>query len=227
MTQILIVEDELHMQEGLRDNLRFEGYEVDLAADGDTGLKLLLQGTYDLAVLDVMLPQRSGFDICREARRRGVTTPIIMLTARAEEMDKVLGLELGADDYVVKPFSLRELIARIRAVLRRHTAISPTGELPVRIGQADVYFQTYTLRRDGEALPVTHLEFEVLRYLYHYAGKPVSREALLADVWGYAAQPTTRTVDNFILKLRQKIEPDPAHPRHLLTVHGVGYKLIL
>jgi DNA-binding response OmpR family regulator len=172
-----------------------------------------------------MLPRKSGLDVCREARRQGLQTPIIMLTARGEEVDRVLGLEFGADDYVTKPFSLRELLARIKAVLRRQQAV-PVPVQHLTIGCMEVDFGSYVARRDGEALPMTHLEFEVLRYLHGHAHQTVSREQLLTDVWGYDDQPTTRTVDNFILKLRQKIEKDPAHPRHILTVHGVGYKLI-
>ncbi len=224
---ILIVEDEPAMRAGLRDNLEFEGYTVDGAADGDEGLQKLLAGSYDLVLLDVMMPRRSGLDVCKIARREGVTTPIIMLTAKGEELDKVLGLELGADDYVVKPFSLRELLARIKAVLRRLPApdAAPSDE-PMQIGRLAVDFRTYTATRDGTEVPMTHLELEVLRYLAEHPHTVVSRDDLLADVWGYDDQPTTRTVDNFILKLRQKLEPAPSRPRHLLTVHGVGYKLV-
>ena len=226
MPDILIVEDELHMRQGLKDNLVFEGYAVDLAADGDEGLRLMTDRSYDLVILDVMLPRRSGFEVCQEARRQGVSTPIIMLTARSEEVDKVLGLEFGADDYVTKPFSLRELLARIKAVLRRQQA-APAPAPRLRLGRLTVDFGSYEATTpDAAPVAMTHLEFEVLRYLHEHAHQPVSREQLLTDVWGYDAQPTTRTVDNFILKLRQKIEPDPAQPRHILTVHGVGYKLV-
>ena len=225
MPEILIVEDEANMRQGLRDNLVFEGYAVDLAADGDEGLRRMTDHAYDLIILDVMLPRRSGFEVCQEARRQGVSTPIIMLTARSEEVDKVLGLEFGADDYVTKPFSLRELLARIKAVLRRQQT-APTPAARLRLGRLDVDFGSYEATAGGEPVAMTHLEFEVLRYLHEHAQQSVSREQLLSDVWGYDAQPTTRTVDNFILKLRQKIEPDPAQPRHILTVHGVGYKLI-
>ncbi len=225
--RILIVEDEPAMRAGLRDNLEFEGYTVDGAADGEEGLRKLLDGAYDLALLDVMMPRRSGLDVCKIARREGVATPIILLTAKGEEFDKVLGLELGADDYVVKPFSLRELLARIKAVLRRQPTpgtAAPSG--PVKIGHLAVDFRTHMALRDGAEIAMTHLELEVLRYLAERPHAVVSRDALLADVWGYDDQPTTRTVDNFILKLRQKLEPEPARPRHLLTVHGVGYKLV-
>jgi DNA-binding response OmpR family regulator len=224
--RILVVEDEPAMQTGLRDNLEFEGYAVDCAADGEEGLRKLLLGRYDLVLLDVMMPRRSGLDVCKIARREGVTTPIIMLTAKGEEFDKVLGLELGADDYVVKPFSLRELLARVKAVLRRGAPAADAPDGPTEIGRLAVDFRTHTAARDGADVPMTHLEFEVLRYLAERPNAVVSRDDLLADVWGYGDQPTTRTVDNFILKLRQKLEPEPSRPRHLLTVHGVGYKLV-
>lgn len=223
---ILIVEDEPHMQQGLRDNLEFEGYRVDVADDGDAGLQMMTETPYDLVLLDVMLPRKSGFDVCREARSRGLRTSIIMLTARGEEVDKVLGLEFGADDYITKPFSLRELLARIKAVLRRASAADHPADHVLHIGRMVVDFAAYRAVVNGEDAAMTHLEFEVLRYLHERAHATVSREQLLEDVWGYEQQPTTRTVDNFILKLRQKIEPDPAQPRHILTVHGVGYKLV-
>jgi DNA-binding response OmpR family regulator len=223
---LLVVEDEPAMRLGLRDNLEFEGYTVDEAADGEEGLRKLLASTYDLVLLDVMMPRRSGLDVCKLARREGVTTPIILLTAKGEELDKVLGLELGADDYVVKPFSLRELLARIKAVLRRGAPAASAPDGPVVIGQLAVDFRTHTATRDGADVPMTHLELEVLRYLAAHPHAAVSRDALLSEVWGYEDQPTTRTVDNFVLKLRQKLEPDPSRPRHLLTVHGVGYKLV-
>lgn len=226
MPELLIVEDEPHMRQGLRDNLLFEGYDVDLAADGEEGLRKMTERAYDLVILDVMLPRKSGFDVCQEARRQGLQTPIIMLTARGEEVDRVLGLEFGADDYVTKPFSLRELLARIKAVLRRQHAAPPPAQR-LALGRLEVDFGSYEATTDGTPVAMTHLEFEVLRYLHAHAHHTVSREQLLTDVWGYDDQPTTRTVDNFILKLRQKIEADPAQPRHILTVHGVGYKLIL
>jgi DNA-binding response OmpR family regulator len=185
----------------------------------------MTEHTYDLVILDVMLPRKSGFEVCKEARRQGIQTPIIMLTARGEEVDRVLGLEFGADDYVTKPFSLRELLARIKAVLRRQQVVSSPAQR-LAIGCLEVDFGSYEAARDGTPVAMTHLEFEVLRYLHAHAQHTVSREQLLTDVWGYDDQPTTRTVDNFILKLRQKIEADPANPRHILTVHGVGYKMI-
>ncbi|MEM7789164.1 MAG: response regulator transcription factor [Bacteroidota bacterium] len=223
---ILIVEDERAMREGLRDNLEFEGYAVDEAPDGEAGLEKLLAGAYRLALLDVMMPKRSGFDVLREARKAGVRTPIIMLTAKGEEIDAVRGLEFGADDYVTKPFGLGELMARVKAVLRRTEAASTAPEGLIEVGRLRLDVSTYEATVDGEAVPMTHLEAEVLCYFAAHPGAIVSRDELLAEVWGYDAAPTTRTVDNFILKLRQKAEADPARPRHFLTVHGVGYKFL-
>ncbi|GAB5518032.1 MAG: response regulator YycF [Rhodothermales bacterium] len=227
MKQILLVEDEPHMQQGLYDNLTFEGYTVTVAGDGQAGLEHLRSTPFDLALLDVMLPKMSGFDVCKTARAEGVQTPIIMLTAKGEEIDKVLGLELGADDYVTKPFSLRELLARVKAVLRRPAASAAEHtDMAVTIGALTVNFDTFAASSRGTAIEMTHREFEVLQYLYERPGQAVSRDQLLADVWGYDHLPTTRTIDNFILKLRQKIETNSAHPRHILTVHGVGYKFV-
>lgn len=225
MTKILIVEDEPSMRKGLRDNLEFEGYEVDVAEDGQIGLQRILEGQYNLIILDIMLPQMSGFDVCKKAREKGVTTPIIMLTAKGEEIDKVVGLELGADDYITKPFSLRELLARIKAVLRRGEG-KLTGE-KVIIGNLEVDFSTYNAYSKNKSVQMTHREFEVLKYFWQHQNETISRDKLLEEVWGYDEYPTTRTVDNFILKLRQKIEDDTAHPRHILTVHGVGYKFVV
>lgn len=226
MAHILVVEDEPQMRLGLKDNLEFEGYEVDFAEDGKNGLQKILTGAYDLILLDVMLPQMSGFDVCKAAREKGVKTPILMLTAKGEEIDKVLGLELGADDYITKPFSLRELLARIKAVLRRKYDAPTKPEFKLKIGLLEVNFKTYEANHKRQAVTMTHREFELLKFLWQNQNQAVTRDQLLTEVWGYDEYPTTRTVDNFILKLRQKIEDDPAHPRHILTVHGVGYKLI-
>ncbi len=224
---ILIVDDERPMREGLRDNLEFEGYAVDEAPDGEAGLHKLLTGTYRLAVLDVMMPKRSGFDVLKEARAAGVRTPIILLTAKAEEFDTIRGLEYGADDYVTKPFGLGELLARIKAVLRRaESAPAAPVDGVIEVGRLRVDLGTYEATSDGEPVPMTHLEVEVLRYFAAHPCAVVTRDDLLNDVWGYDAAPTTRTVDNFVLKLRQKAEPDPSRPRHFLTVHGVGYKFL-
>jgi len=227
MIHILIIEDEPFMQQGLKDNLEFEGYQVTVAGDGTEGLNQILTDQHDLVLLDVMLPEMSGFDVCRRTRQEGIKTPIIMLTAKGEEIDKVVGLELGADDYITKPFSLRELLARIKAVLRRAPELAGNAGEKQTIGVLQVHFDTYEALSDGREVAMSHLEFEVLKYLVQHRNETVSREQLLEDVWGYESHPTTRTVDNFMLKLRQKIEPDPSAPRHIRTVHGIGYKLII
>ena len=229
MKKILIVEDELNMVQGLKDNLEFEGYEVDTAMEGNTGQQKVLQGKYDLVLLDVMLPEVSGFDICKAARKAGVNTPIILLTARGEEIDKVLGLELGADDYITKPFSLRELLARIKAILRRSSNGNEGISEPefITIGNIQVNFKNYLAMEGDQEIKMSHKEFEVLHYLFQHAGKTIHRDDLMSSVWSIDYDITTRTVDNFILKLRQKIESDPNNPRIILTVHGIGYKMIL
>lgn len=227
MFKVLIIEDEQPMLTGLRDNLEFEGYEVGTASRGDDGLKAIQTKSYDLVLLDVMLPGMSGFDICRKARAMGIDTPIILLTARGEEMDKVLGLELGADDYITKPFSLRELLARIKVILRR-TAAGQQGlqNGMVTIGNLSVSFEAYEAHSNGVPVKMSHREFEILHLLYRHAGKIVGRDDFLDQVWGMDYQPSTRTVDNFIVSLRQKID-SPGKTQHIITVHGVGYKLVL
>jgi DNA-binding response OmpR family regulator len=228
MARILVVEDDPKMQAGLRDNLEFEGYDVEVVGDGKTGLEKALGLEYDLLLLDVMLPKMSGFDLLRTLRERGSQVPAIMLTAKGEEIDKVLGLELGADDYVTKPFGLRELLARVKAVLRRHdrNAGSEGAERP-RIGGLEVDFAAYTATKAGKPVAMTPKEVEILKYFWKHKNETVSRDKLLTDVWGYDDSVSTRTVDNFILKLRQKIEKDPANPRHIITIHGIGYKLLV
>lgn len=227
MTKILIVEDEPNMRLGLKDNLEFEGYNVELAENGEEGLNKILDNKYDLIILDVMMPKMSGFDVCKNARKSGVTTPIILLTAKGEEIDKVLGLELGADDYVTKPFSVRELIARVKAILRRSENLSLSESKSIKIGKIEVDFNGYKAVSGKKDVQMSHKEFEILHYLWKNKNKTVSRDDLLTEIWGYDETPTTRTVDNFILKLRQKIEIDPNHPKIILTVHGVGYKMVL
>jgi len=226
MAKILLIEDEPEMQKGLRDNLKFEGYDVDVAGDGEKGLKKILEGKHDLVLLDVMLPEMSGFDVCKAAREEGVRTPIIMLTAKGEEIDKVLGLELGADDYITKPFSLRELLARVKAVLRRKEGSGSLSENKLVIGLLHLDFGTYVASRRGKPIDLTPREFEILKYLWKNKNQVVSRDDLLTKVWGYDESISSRTVDNFILKLRQKVEPSPSKPRHIVTMHGTGYKLI-
>jgi DNA-binding response OmpR family regulator len=223
MIRLLVVDDEPSMVMGLKDNLEFEGYHVRTAADGAEAYDILKSDRFDLVVMDVMMPGLSGFDVCRKRRAEGDATPILLLTARGQEMDRVLGLELGADDYLTKPFSLRELLARIKAILRRSR---PADASTVVIGRLSVDFAKQTAVRDGESIPLTHREFEVLQYLLKKRGIAVSRDELLEQVWGYGESPTTRTVDNFILRLRKAVEDDPAQPAHILTAHGVGYKLV-
>jgi DNA-binding response OmpR family regulator len=229
MNKILIVEDEAPMLQGLKDNLEFEGYLVDTAPEGNSGLEKILTNKYDLVLLDVMLPYISGFDICKRARKEGISTPIILLTAKGEEIDKVLGLELGADDYITKPFSLRELLARIKAILRRSSVESSGKSLTedVLIGNMSVNFKNYEASVNENTVKMTHKEFEILHYLYNNANKTVHRDDIMSSVWEIDYEVTTRTVDNFILKLRQKIETDPNHPKIILTVHGIGYKLVV
>ena len=226
MPKILLVEDDRKMQVGLKDNLEFEGYEVHIVADGKLALEELLNSSFDLVILDVMLPELSGFDVLKKIRKKGVGVSVIMLTAKGEEIDKVLGLELGADDYVTKPFSLRELIARVKAVLRRNEGKAGSAESGMLLEDIEIDFESYNASKAGAPLTMTPKEFEILKFLWQHRNKVVSRDQLLTNVWGYDESMSTRTVDNFILKLRQKIEDDPAHPRHIITIHGTGYKLI-
>jgi two-component system alkaline phosphatase synthesis response regulator PhoP len=227
MKRILVIEDEPQMLLGLRDNLELEGYEVQTAADGDEGLQKALAFQPDLVILDVMLPRKNGFDVCRELRARSNATPVVMLTARNQETDKVLGLELGADDYVTKPFSITELLARVRAVLRRAgSRPAGSGADTCRIGDLDIDFRVHQARRGKQRVEFTAREFELLRYFVTHVGQVVTREQILNEVWGYEEFPTTRTIDNFVAKLRQKIEKAPHAPEHILTIHGSGYKFV-
>jgi DNA-binding response OmpR family regulator len=226
MIKILIVEDEPNMRIGLKDNLEFEGYKADIAEDGEEALYKIRNNAYNLVLLDVMLPKKSGFDDCKTIRKDGIKVPVILLTAKGEEIDKVLGLELGADDYVTKPFSLRELLARIKAVLRRGgTETDESSE--IQIGNLKIDFAGYKAFIKSEQVQMSHKEFEILNYLWNKKNSTVSRDDLLSEIWGYDEAPTTRTVDNFIVKLRHKIEKDPNHPQFILTVHGIGYKLVI
>jgi DNA-binding response OmpR family regulator len=224
MLKILLVEDEPNMRLGLKDNLEFEGYEVDTAIDGVDGYEKIISNKYDLILLDVMMPKMSGFDVCKNARANGINTPIILLTAKGEEIDKIIGLELGADDYITKPFSIRELLARIKAIVRRTS--TNNSDCIIKIGRLEINFSSFTAFDDGTDVSLSHREFEVLKYLYENKNQTVSRDNLLKNVWMQEVT-TTRTIDNFILKLRQKIETDPNNPKLILTVHGIGYKLIL
>lgn len=225
MKRILVIEDEPQMLLGLRDNLELEGYEVVTASDGDEGLQKAASVQPDLVILDVMLPRKNGFDVCRELRARSNATPVVMLTARNQETDKVLGLELGADDYVTKPFSITELLARVRAVLRRSGSRQTTADI-YRIGELEIDFRLHQARRGKQRVEFTAREFELLRYFVTHTGQVVTREQILNEVWGYEEFPTTRTIDNFVAKLRQKIERSPHAPEHILTIHGSGYKFV-
>lgn len=225
MAKILIVEDEPDMVEGLRDNLVYEGYEVVSAADGETGLELAGEESPDLILLDIMLPGRDGYQVCRELRSKGIDVPVIMLTAKSQEVDKVLGLELGADDYITKPFSIREVLARVKAVLRRQGG-RPKKVESFEFGNIKVDFRRGVAIKNGNSVELSHYENEILRLLVASKDEPVSRNRLLDEVWGYDLFPTTRTIDNHVVKLRQKIEDDPHNPRHVVTVHGIGYKFV-
>ena len=225
MATILIVEDEPDMATGLRDNLEFEGYEVRIARDGEEALASAAESAPDLILLDLMLPKRNGLDVCREMRHRGIRVPIIILTARGQETDKVVGLEIGADDYVTKPFSVLELMARVHVQLRRTVCENATVE-KFRFGEVELDFKRQHAARAGQRLLLTAREFDILKYFVRRRGETISRDELLDKVWGLRAYPLSRTVDNHIAKLRQKIERLPTEPEYLITVHGLGYKFL-
>ena len=225
---ILIVEDDAHIRLGLTESLRAEGYEVTDCSAGSEVLSLVRQRKPDLIVLDIMLPGKSGYDLCREIRAGKNRVPILMLSAKGQEIDKVVGLELGADDYVTKPFSLRELIARVQALLRRseHTAAAEE-DMPAELAFGNVRVHTASLRgmRGRAKFELTPRELKVLAVLYRERGNAVSRDQILNEVWGIEYYGTTRTLDQLVVKLRQKVEDDPSEPKHLVTVHGLGYRL--
>lgn len=223
---VLVVEDEPDMQFLLAENLDVAGYAVRMALDAEDGLAEVLHRAFDLMIVDVMLPRMSGLEFCREVRARGVRAPIILLTARSAEPDRVLGLDLGADDYVTKPFSVRELLARVRAQMRR-TMARPESRDEFAFGDVRVHLRTRLVIRRGQRVDISNREFELLRYFLAHQGEVVSREQLLRDVWGYDQTVVTRTVDNFVAKLRQHLEFRPHDPRYLVTVHGSGYQLVL
>jgi len=222
MPRILIVDDEPEIVRGLEDNLRFEGYQTLTAGNGADALAVAAREAPDLIVLDLMMPVVSGWDVCRTLRARGIDVPIIMLTARGEEADRVRGLELGADDYLTKPFSLRELLARVRAVLRRPGPRQKGEELA--FDDVRVRSRGRQVFKAGHEVILTRKEFDLLLYLLAHRGEVITRERLLDEVWGYERFPTTRTVDTHVLRLRRKFEADPEHPRFILTVHGQGYR---
>jgi two-component system alkaline phosphatase synthesis response regulator PhoP len=225
MKRVLLVEDEPGLVLTLTDRLRAEGYEVGAATDGPSGLERASREAWDVILLDVMLPGKNGFDVCRDLRQKGVTTPVIMLTARGQIVDKVLGLKIGADDYLTKPFDMLELLARIEVQLRR-TPDSSSAPQRFTFGDVVLDARKAEVTRGGEAIDLSAREFLLLKYFLEHRGDAVTREQLLNDVWGYHAMPSTRTVDVHVAWLRQKIEPNPHYPQHLLTIHGIGYKFV-
>jgi DNA-binding response OmpR family regulator len=223
--KILIIEDEPDIIRGLRDALEFEGFDVLSSGDGREGIRLAREKAPDCIILDLMLPGANGYAVCEEVRTFNAVVPIIMLTARSQESDKIRGLEVGADDYVTKPFSIGELLARIKAIFRRLERLSGQEEV-LRIGTCEINVRKHTLTRGKRSQPLTFYEVELLKLLHERAEQPVSRDEILDKIWGIQAYPTNRTVDNFIVKLRRKIEEDHRRPRHILTVYGCGYKLV-
>ncbi len=225
MARILVADDEQDMVAGLRDNLQFEGYEVVVASDGEAALKAATQQNPDLVLLDIMMPKIDGLQVCRRIREAGFTIPILMLTAKGQEIDIVRGLEVGADDYITKPFSIRELLARIKAALRRTGAGKGLSRV-LRIGEATVDLVKGKVEKGSEVHNLGHFELEILKMLVESAEQPVERNKLLDVIWGLEGFPATRTVDNHIVSLRRKLEPDAKHPRHIVTVHSIGYKFV-
>ena len=225
--RILVVEDDAHLADGLRINLELEGYEPLLAGSGEEGLEIWKRGGIELILLDVMLPGMDGFEFCRRVRHEGDRVPILFLTARSAGQDRIRGLDMGGDDYITKPFDLAELLARVKSLFRRQDWFRGQ-ELPqtLTIGRAEVNLRSYQATTAEGPIDLKEKEAMILRLLVEHAGEPVSRETILDRVWGFGAYPTTRTVDNFILSLRKIVETDPKNPRHILTVHGVGYRLV-
>ena len=226
MPKVLIVEDDAAMSAALSDGFKYEGYDVELVRDGASALEKARGGGCDLIILDIMLPKMSGLDVCRELRARGDSTPIIMLTARRQEIDKVVGLKMGADDYVTKPFGFMELLARVEALLRRASGRAAGGVKSHQFGDIVADFERGEVRKGGRRLELSSRELRLLQIFVQHRSEVVSRERLLEEVWDYAGAPLTRTVDMHVAKLRKKIEDNPADPRHILTVHGVGYKFV-
>ncbi|PLX25566.1 MAG: DNA-binding response regulator [Ignavibacteria bacterium] len=224
MNTVLIIEDDPAIVTGLEASFTAEHFEVITETDGEEGYRRAKKLRPDIIILDLMLPSKNGESICRDLRQDGITTPILMLTSKSAEMDKVLGLELGADDYMTKPFSLRELHARVKALLRRSSEINEPEE--ITIGKLWINLKTCEVSRNGTAVDLSAREFEVLKFFITHRNEVVSRDMLLDEVWGYEHYPTTRTVDNYILSLRKKIEESPSEPQHLLTVHTAGYKFV-
>jgi DNA-binding response OmpR family regulator len=223
MKNILLIEDDPAILNGLTEALKAEYYNVSSASDGESGYKLAKRNNYDLIVLDLMLPFKDGFEICRDLRKEGLPTPIIMLTSKKEEIDKVIGLEIGADDYLTKPFSLKELLARIKAVLRR-SQVSVFEVEEIIFGDINMNFKKQEAFKGRVNVKLSSTEFRIIKYFLQHEGEVITRTQFLDEVWGYDAFPTTRTVDNYILSIRKKLEDDPANPHHFLTMHSAGYK---
>ncbi len=222
--KILLVEDEAGLIITLTDRLQSEGFDVKTAAYGESGLALALAENFDLILLDVMMPKKNGLDVCRDLRQKGISTPILMLTAKGEILDKVLGLKLGADDYLTKPFEVIELMARIEALLRRSPNTNKGAIDSFRFGDVSIDFRRAVIKKENAAVELSALEFKLLQYLIEHRGEVLKRDELLDEVWGYDAMPSTRTVDVHVAWLRQKLETNPKHPQFIQTVHGLGYK---
>lgn len=227
MNKILLIEDEAGLIITLSDRLHSEGFDAQTATDGETGFSLALSDNFDLIILDVMLPKKNGLDVCRDLRRKGITTPILMLTAKGETIDKVLGLKLGADDYLTKPFEVIELMARIEALLRRSPNTNQDSPESFRFGGIAVDFRRAVVKKENKFIELSALEFKLLQYLIERRGEVLKRDELLDEVWGYDAMPSTRTVDVHIAGLRQKLEANSRHPQFIQTVHGFGYKFVV
>jgi DNA-binding response OmpR family regulator len=225
--RILIIEDEPDIARGLRDALEFEGFDVGTTGRGKDGLERVRERAPDLVILDLMLPDMNGFVVCEQIRLSHPVVPIIMLTARSQEADKIRGLEVGADDYVTKPFSIGELVARIGAIFRRLARASGVADESIQIGEATIFPRRHELVRNKKAVPLTFYEVEIVRLLHERAGQPVSRDEILEKIWGVSGASQSRSVDNFMVKLRKKIEDSAAKPRHIVTIYGTGYKLVL
>jgi DNA-binding response OmpR family regulator len=223
---ILVIEDEPDIVRGLKDALEFEGFHVESAGTGQEGIALAKETTPDAVILDLMLPDENGYSVCEQIRGFNALVPIIMLTARSQEADKIRGLDSGADDYMTKPFSIGELCARINAIFRRQTRGTSSADELLKIGNAEVNLKKHTLTRGRKTSALTFYEVELLKFLHERAEQPVSRDEILEKIWGIQAQPSNRTVDNFIVKLRKKLEEDHKRPRHIMTVYGMGYKLV-
>ncbi|NNF35111.1 MAG: response regulator transcription factor [Saprospiraceae bacterium] len=225
MKTILIIEDDISILRGLKDNLEYEEYNVLTELDGNKGLALAQEKQIDLILLDIMLPGMNGYEICRRLKKEKPEIPIIMITARGSEMDKVSGLDIGADDYVTKPFSIPELLARIRAVFRRIDSVNTDNET-YSFGNVTIDFKKFLAFKNNKEIKLTSKEFAIMEYFIHHEGEAVHRHDLLHEVWGFDAMPTTRTVDNFILDLRKKLETNPSQPKHIISIRGVGYRFI-